>query len=384
MRSPRLLPGLALAAAALAVAPADGAETSPQPYELVRLLRTMQDRIAAGDNAAYLSYQTTLAEQAGLLRRAADEVWRDRRNVRAAVAFVLSGGDPHVLDKLVQLSSGEEQTLVRAALAYGENRNAAAMELLADMDPRKLDASIAGHIALVRAELSAQKDPDKALALLADAGLLAPGTMIEEAALRREAGLAANRRDGDRFEAVTMRYVRRFAHSMHMTSFRRQFAASLTADHMADDAQRRPRIEATLAALAPVQRQEFYLTIAWDGVKAGRVEVARWAAGNAAALSAQDSAQHLRSRLCEAAMLVVTDELDKGVAILQAMPAEKLDAEEEDLLAAALRVAREVRRVPEPYRGTGDPPPGASAPSVVAVANAAVARVDDLLNGARK
>jgi chemotaxis protein MotC len=375
---------LVLAAVSLAEPCAYGADASPQPYELMRSLRTMQDRIAAGDTAAYLSYRTVLAEQGALLARAGDEVWEDRRNVRAAIAFVLSGGAPHVLEKLLRLSTGQEQTLARAALAYGENRNAEAMELLAEMDPRKLDASIAGHIALVRSELVAKKDPDKALALLADARLLAPGTMIEETALRRESSLAADRGDADRFEALTMQYVRRFANSVHMPNFRRQLAANVAMHGMADDALRRSRAQTMLAALAPDQRLEVYLSIAWDGVKAGKVELVRWAAGNAASLATEDGGPQLRSRLCEAAVLIVTDDFDKGLSALQSMPTEKLDAEEEDLLAAALRVAREVRRVPGPYRGTGDPPLGASEPSVVATTNAVIARVDDLLNGARR
>jgi chemotaxis protein MotC len=303
-----LLTCFALAAALLAEPRAYGADASPQPYELMRSLRTIQDRIAAGDTAAYLAYRTTLAEHGALLARAGDEVWGDRRNVRAAVAFVLSGGDPHVLEKLLRLSTGQEQTLVRAALAYGENRNAEANELLAEMDPRKLDASIAGHIALVRSELVAKKDPDKALALLADARLLAPGTMIEEAALRRESSLAAERGDSDRFEALTMQYVRRFANSVHMINFRRQLAVNVAMHGMADDALRRSRVQTMLATLAPVQQQEVYLSVAWDGVKAGKVELVRWAAGIAASLATEGSAQQFRSRLCEAAVLVVTDD----------------------------------------------------------------------------
>jgi chemotaxis protein MotC len=379
-----ILACMTLAAAALAVPRAYCAEASPQPYELMRSLRTVQDRIAAGDTAAYLSYRAALTDHASLLARAGDEVWEDRRNVRAAVAFVLSGGDPHVLEKLLRLSTGQELTLVRAALAYGENRNAEAAELLAQMDPRKLDPSIAGHIALVRSELIARKDPAKALALLADARLLAPGTMIEEAALRRESSLAAEQGDADRFEALSMQYIRRFANSVHMANFRRQFAAAMAMQGMADDVSRQSRMQAALSAFAPDQQQDIYLSVAWDGVKVGKVEVVRWAARISASLTSADSAQQLRARLCEAAVLVVTDDFDKGLSALRSIPTERLDAEEEDLLAAALRVAREVRREPDPFPSTADPPRGASVPGVVATTNAVLARVDDLLSGARK
>ena len=113
--------------------------------------------------------QKQLTEQLGQAR---DEAWKDPRNVRAAVALVLSGGDPRVLQPLVSQVAGQELTLVRGALAYGQNHNAEAMELLADVDARTLDPSVAGHIALVQAELLAKKDRKKSLALLAEARLL--------------------------------------------------------------------------------------------------------------------------------------------------------------------------------------------------------------------
>ena len=78
----------------------------------------------------------------------------------------------------------------------------------------------------------------------------------------------------------------------------------------------------------------------------------RWAAGNAARLAAGDSAEQLRSRLCEAAMSLVTDDYDKALAALEGLPVDRLSAEEEELLAAALRIAKEVRRMP-PVPGDG-------------------------------
>lgn len=397
MNRSRILPGLTLAQvlaqillpalvmAFLPSAPASGAPASAQPFELMRSLRALQDRIASGDAVSFLSYPRTLAEYAALFAETPDEVWKDRRNVRAAIAFAFSGGDPQVLERLARLETGPEKTLIKAALAYGGNRNAEAMELLADANPRTLDPSIAGHVALVRSELLTKKDPDKALALLADARLLAPGTMIEESALRREAALAADRGDAGRFEILMRQYLRRYANSVHMASFRRQFATSLATRGMADDVERRSRMETAMAVLEPRQREEMYLSVAWEGILAGRVDLVRWAAANSTRLAVADSPQHLRSRLFEAAvMLVATDAFDKGLAELRALPADKLDAEEEGLLAAALSVAAEIRRAPRPLPGPADQPPGTSPPRIAAVANGAIARVDDLLAGAQK
>jgi chemotaxis protein MotC len=384
MRVLTRLPRLALAAAVLAAAPARAQDGPPAPYELVRTLRTLQDRIALGDAEAHQAYRSTLTDQAALFSKMPDEVWNDPRNRRAAVAYALSGGDPRPLRKLLVISTGQEKTVVRAAMAYAENRNAEAMELLAEIDPRSLDASIAGHVALVRAELATKKDPDKALALVSEARLLAPGTMIEEAALRHESALAATKGDADRFETATMRYFRRFPNSVHMANFRRQFASYMVLRAMGEDAARRSRMQTELTETATVQQQDIYLSIAWEGVRAGKVELVRWAAGNAARLAAGDSAEQLRSRLCEAAVSLVTDDYDKALAVLEGLPVDRLSAEEEELLAAALRIAKEVRRMP-PLPGDGaQAPAGVGASAIMTTARKTIARVDDLLRETRK
>jgi chemotaxis protein MotC len=376
---------LALAPTVLCgVADAYCQERPQEPFEIVRALRSVQDRIARGDTAAYLSYRSSLADFAEQLAQVKDEAWQDPRNVRAAVALVLSGGDPHVLESLASRVEGVDRKLVRAALAYGHNSNEEALGLLGDVDARTLDPSVAGHVALVQAELIAKKDREKALAYLDEARLLAPGTMIEEAALRREIALAVEGSDGDRFQTTTRQYVRRFANSVHMGSLRRQLAIDVATRGMAEDPTRRSNLQATLESLAPTPRQDLYLSIAWEGLKGGSVDLVRWAAANAASLADEDSTEQLRSKLCEAAVLVVTDEFDKGMSMLQSIPPDRLNDQEADLLAAALRIAEQVRRKPKPFDANGERPRGATEPAVVATVNSAIAQADNLLSRGRK
>jgi chemotaxis protein MotC len=359
-------------------------ERPPEPFELVRALRSLQDRIARGDAAAYLSFREELSQLTEQLGRARDEAWKDPRNVRAAVALVLSGGDPRVLQPLVSQLAGQELTLVRGALAYGQNNNAEAMELLADVDARTLDPSVAGHIALVQAELLAKKDRKKSLTLLAEARLLAPGTMIEEAALRREVALAVESSDPDRFETSTIQYLRRFENSVHMPNFRRQWAVDVATHGMADDPVRRSRLDGTLELLSASQRQDIYLSVAWEGLKGGAVDLVRWAAGNATRLASEDSVQHLRSKLCQAAVLIVTHDFDRGLSTLESISADALNADETALLAAALRVAKQIRREPKPIDANGERSRGATEPRSFAMVKRAIAQVDDMLGRGQK
>ena len=56
-------PGLALVPAALfAAGDARCQERPPEPFELARALRSLQDRIAGGDTKAFLSYRTELSQ----------------------------------------------------------------------------------------------------------------------------------------------------------------------------------------------------------------------------------------------------------------------------------------------------------------------------------
>ena len=83
-----LLLGLALTSVALSSAGhVRCQERPPEPFELVRALRSVQDRIARGDTAAYLSYRAALSQLTEQLSQARDEAWKDPRNVRAAAAL---------------------------------------------------------------------------------------------------------------------------------------------------------------------------------------------------------------------------------------------------------------------------------------------------------
>src|SRR5262249_54079128 len=87
------LPCLALGPATLLPAwDARAQEGRPPPFELARTLRSFQDRIAAGDSKAFFTYRTELASITDLIGQADGGAWSDPRNVRAAVAVVLSGG----------------------------------------------------------------------------------------------------------------------------------------------------------------------------------------------------------------------------------------------------------------------------------------------------
>jgi chemotaxis protein MotC len=378
-----LLLGTVSPAAAQATAAPD-----KKPYELVRELQIFQDRAVLKSKGARAKQTELIAKVATQLAQFQASAWAaDRRNARAAVIYVLSGGDPRVLGKL--LNSGApldvESNLAKGALAYGERRDAEATELLETVDLESLDRSIGGHVALVRALLLAKSDPRKAIALLDRARVIAPGTIVEEAALRRQAILAAKVGDNGAFESLASQYFRRFANSIFERSFARQFAEVVVSKKYSTDAQRLPKLEKVLRGLPQAQRREACLSIAEEGIGVADVELVRFAARIAAMDAKSQPLDAMRMLLFEAAAVIATPDYDQGRTALRLIDKSKLGAREEALLHAALAVADEISRPavlpqtteqPAPVGGEQDNSAGTIA---INKAQEAIARVDSLL-----
>ncbi|KAB2943231.1 MAG: hypothetical protein K8F92_10795 [Hyphomicrobium sp.] len=371
------------------------AGSEKKPFELVRELQIFQDQAVLKTKNARAEQTERIAKVAAQLTKFDASVWADPRNARAAVIYVLSGGDPRVLRKLTGsgVALGIDDRLVKGALAYGERRDAEAIELLDGIDIDSLDRSVGGHVALVRALLVAKNDPRKAFALLDRARIVAPGTIIEEAALRRQAILAARMGEFDAFEALSSQYFRRFSNSIFVRSFERQFAREVAAGGYTADPKRIAELERLLRGLPDVERGETCLAVAEEGIAVANVEVVRLA-GRVAAIDAKSRRlDAMRLMLFEAAALIVTSDYEQGRTSLRLIDKSKLGAREEALLYAALAVADAISRPPLLPQGTNEASPnetvaGESADSaissVVSDAERAIARVDGLLSEAAR
>jgi chemotaxis protein MotC len=358
-----------------------------KPFELVRELQIFQDQAVLKSKNARAQQTDLLAKVAAQLTKFDASAWADRRNARAAVIYVLSGGDPRVLSKLLGSGAalGVDDQLVKGALAYGERRDNEATQLLDGVDVETLDRSVGGHVALVRALLVAKSDQRKAIALLDRARIIAPGTMVEEAALRRQAILAAKVGDLDAFEALSSQYFRRFASSIFERSFERQFAKEVVSKSYAADAKRLPKLEKLLRGLSEMQRRETCLAIAEEGIAVADVEIVRFAARLAGMDAKAQPLEAMRMLLFEAAAVVATPDHEQGRMALRLVDKSKLGAREEGLLYAATAVADEISRPPSLAQGAeqAQAPAGEQDSSVnssaISAAQAAIARVDGLL-----
>jgi chemotaxis protein MotC len=367
-----------------------------QPYKLIRTLEALQDKIATGNRDAHVFQRELLSVIGKQLPKVADAEWRKPRNARAGIVYALSGGDPGVLAKLLSLSPVPciDEKLIRGLLDYSQGQNDAAWKLLSDVDPRDLDPRAAGHLALAQAMLIAGIEPKKAMTYLDLARIIAPGTLVEEAALRREAVIAASIEDFEMFHMLTSQYLRRFSTSVYAADFIRRFASTVAASKYAENEALFKELIGVLDSLNPDVRQSAYLALAKSGVFRGRVSVAITSARKLAAFSANDPKMLLRAKLYEAAAQLVTTEYDEAVAKLKSIDRASLPVRERPLFDAAMRLSERLHLPLQVTLPMAGPPPvsaeqGTNAemqklPRIVDDALAALGKAEELMKGDRQ
>jgi len=343
-----------------------GAQASPVhpidhdgPIAALRTLRALQDQIALGNRDAHAAQRRVIGELSLRLMKLPAATWSDQRNSRAAIALVLSGGDPRLLRRIIATGSVKDvdEKLAKGALAYAENRRAEAAEFLSGIDARMLDATLAGQIALTQSMLVEQDQVARSLELLELARLLAPGTLVEEAALRRQCVAASAAGQLDLFEKLAARYLRRFPKSVYAPSFYKQFAKGLLSEAYASDEKRRANLSGMLAELPVNESRDIYLAIAEEGIASGAIEVTRLAVGSVVKALEVGSKEAERVKVYESAALVATPDAEKGAAILGGIDRTKLDRPDVELVDAALSVAADVQKSPAPLDEAAPPPP---------------------------
>ncbi len=321
-------------------------EAAQQPYMRIRSLRSVQDAVASGSLAAHEHQRQMMREIGAEMSGLPVAVWDDVRNVRAAIFFVLSGGNPVVLKPILDRpkTGHVERRALRGALAYGEGRVVDAMGLLGKLEARTLDPLLGGIVALIQGTLASRKDAAKAIIFFDEARLLSPGTLIEEAALRQQILLLAKEGDLERFDLLTAQYTRRFPNSLFAHSFRRQFFAGVAKQNFKRASDWISRTETELMKVPAAERIGLYLAMAEEATKGGNIDIARFAAGKARELSQTGSRSYLRAKLFEGAALAATADFGHGLEMLNAVDATQLDISDREIRDSALAVAAAVGR----------------------------------------
>jgi chemotaxis protein MotC len=323
----------------------------PSPLQMVRTLHLMQDQIATGSMEAHVGQRGLLAVLDTRFMELAPEVWQHGKNVHAAVSFVLSGGNPGILRRLLELGSSvvteNNRPLVEGALAYVEGREEAAHNALASLDTRTLPPTMSAQLALVQSALVVRKDPAKSDELLDYVRLQAPGTLLEEAALRRQVFVASQTDHVEKFHALATDYLRRFRHSIYAGNFRQRLASASTRIDFGQEKSRFDGFVEMMKELEPEARRDLYLLAARASVEQGFTRSARLLAEKAKELVEGDRASAARAKLYRAASMITSlDDLKAAAEDLRQIDRSLLPASDVALLESAVAMAGHIQTMP--------------------------------------
>jgi len=368
--------------------PALGEEPSASTLStMVAGLQRLQDKMAAGDTLALKAHSAALKSIGAAIDASSQEIWESESERVAATIYLLSGGAPASVAQKLRSDAlpGEKAELLGSALAFVTSRRGEARKLLGGFDPRQTDLRLAGQLSYVQSELTVGESPEKALASLDLARLLAPGGLVEEAALRRELSIASTLHDSEKFLSLARQYARRFARSAYFDSFQQILATGVERMSSSDDFSNLEKYQSLAAELPAAQKRLTLLAAARSALLGGHPGAAAYFSQEALKEAPLGSQEHARALFYKAAARSALDEDPGAINDLQAVPRGQLDQKDSNLLAAVRRVtaalhaeappAASAKQEPNEERGND---PGVHA---IAEAEAAILRADAVGKG---
>ena len=313
-----------------------------EPYQLVRCLQLLQDRIASGDQAS-LPMQRRLLEMTDERMRTADPAsFKEIKNFRALLIYAMSGGNPLTIEQVVSRLTLDEadQKLAQGVIDYLRGKPKGTVEALASIDPLTLTSELGAFLALVKGSVSIANEPEKAMKLFDQARLLSPGTLVEEAALRRSVALASKMEDGGRFLRTSTQYVRSYLRSPYAPQFADAFVAGVVTLHGSINLDSVAEITAMMDA---EQETVVYLRIARRAAIDGLTDLSAFAAAKAEqGRNGQRNNTDPRAQLYSGLSAVTSGNASEMLGKLGGIDREKLSKGDRALLDAVEAVASEL------------------------------------------
>ena len=369
--------GLALVAG---LPPAIAHASDLQPFQLVRSLQLVQDRIANGDHAALPMQRKLLEMIDAKLREGDSKELGEPRNFRAMLVYAMSGGNPNTIEAaMARLDIDAENRAIGAGiLNYLTGRPKEAQTALAAVDPMLAPPELGAFLALVKGSLVALENPKSALAFFDEARLLGPGTLVEEAALRRIVDICGTTGDAERFVTASSQYVRSYLRSPYASQFADSFVSGIVALNASLGLD---RIEKIVAMMHAEQQQVIYLRVARRAAIDGLAELSAFASEKAErkAVGAQQE-EDPRALLYSSLASVTSGSIEEVQAKIDRIDRSRLSDSDRRLLDAVRAVAAEVTAEPPvPKARIARPSDGEASPAVAPVAGADPARAGGVL-----
>ncbi|MDH0613189.1 MULTISPECIES: chemotaxis protein MotC [unclassified Agrobacterium] len=316
------------------------------PYAMLRSLQFVQDSVAMGDHSASEMQRFLLQTIDERLKSAPSAIFKDPRNVDAALIYAMSGGNPATLELLVarDVDGNFDSRVADILRKYLSGKGTLVAQSIAAMVPEYRGKRIGAYLALIGGNVTIPRDPVAALGFYDIARLEAPGTIVEEAALRRSLAIAVEDGDAARGVDYAQRYARRFLHSPYASQFADLLVSLVVkrADSINEEA-----IQETFAMMDMERQKEAYLRLSRLAAISGRDSLARMAALKAKALSpALPGEPEVQANLYESLSNIGTPDVVSAIETIGQIPEAQLSDRDRALREAARAIAEQVVRPP--------------------------------------
>jgi chemotaxis protein MotC len=300
-----------------------------------------------------------------------------------AAAYVLSGGNPDVVDRLSHADGmpATKKKLLEASTTFMRGDRDAARKLLAALELSELPPFLSGRLALARAVTaepqSASQQDDLAFAMAS-----MPGTLVEESALRRSALAYAEARNENFFFQRLARYSRRFPSSIYADSFWSDVTRLLATWDLKDPELSFSSFSAVMLTADETRRKKNYLELARMAAISGKRVLMERAAEELQKLADPGSTEESISSLYKNLYVVATTQDTNALKAIDAIPEDALDLTERSLRDAARNLGRSLLKPLKPPGDIGHMEPSETTP-LMERANTLLTESDDVLSRVR-
>jgi chemotaxis protein MotC len=238
-------------------------------------LHQIQDEIASGTPDGAQLQPVILERVTSLLERLSAKELAEHDYQLALAELGLSGGERARVARLLRQAAGTGslQQLLPAVEAYLDRDMGKAAERFEQADAASQGGANLDHfVALAKGTSLLETDLQRAREAFEHAILLAPGTLVEEVALRRLAAIGLKQEDPELFVRCAAVYLRRYASSPYSGEFLSGYADGAVLVNNRDSMERL----ADIAILLPTERSRRLLANAIAGLLSkGKIDLAK-------------------------------------------------------------------------------------------------------------
>ena len=237
----------------------------------------------------------------------------------------------------------KSDNLLMGALDYILRRESEALDKLEAIKPATQPKSLGAQTAFMISVLLASSNHARAIELLDLARTLAPGTLLEESALRSEILLLVRSRSAEKSLRLLRQYLARFGRSLFAERFVQELVAIIPGAGLADSVDDVRKLEFFADAVSPEHRNALLLSIARNSLLNGRMDVVEATTSRVIETPDAGSPGVGVARMYRAAARLSSGGDESAVAELQKIDATKLPRSDQFLLAGAKEIAKRQR-----------------------------------------